>query len=496
MPTSNRVVTVTGVNGKTVTLVNLTIQHGYAKDTVGDGPGLDNGGGMLVDNQLGGILIAENCVFQNNMAVGKGGGVYSSGVNTFMNCSFTDNSNSDADQGDGGGAYGNWGTVFEGSTFTGNSAGDQGGGCYIDTLTLINDCVFEDNYATDDGGGAKLQDSTSVCTNSTFTDNDALDNGGALYVYGGRVENCHFEADSCGDDGGAVMLDNGGFISNCTFTLNYSVDKGGGLNIASGTATDVEVYNNTGGDHGGGVYVNNDGVLKNSTISNNYAGDDGGGIMIDDPSGIVDNCIITGNESFDHGGGVFNDDGTLKNSTITGNLCGNDGGGVAVDEILGLGENCVISGNESVDHAGGVMIQAGRVVNCVIDGNHSGDDGGGVRGNGTWMVTNSILYGNTSTVNDENNVSVNTNTKAVSVNYCALDSVGHGLTTEIANSIQLDASPFVGGTGSDSLLLLPGSAPIDAGTLTDSVYLWVVSDLLPENDIDGNPRVAHSVVDL
>jgi uncharacterized protein YjdB len=554
---SNRVITVTGAADKTVTLLNMTIQHGYAKDTIIDGPSLDNGGGMLVDNQLGGVLIAEHCTFQNNMSVGRGGGVFAMGDVTFKNCTFQNDTSTSASNGDGGGAAVEYGGLFEDCTFTGNYAENQGGGLFIDTLCIVNNCTFDTNYAGDDGGGAKLNDPTNVLSNSTFTRNVSFDKGGGACTYGGTITVCHFESNTAGDQGGGLYL-NGeesdtviSTVEGSTFTLNTAVDHGGGVFLNRGAAINIDANNNTTDEKGGGVYVNNYSYLKKSTISGNFCGDDGAGVFVDDPEGVVDSCTVTDNEAtFDHGGGVYLDDGTLTNSTLSGNWCKDDGGGVFLRREGCLVENCIITGNEAEDHAGGAFINSGIVRNCVIDNNISGDDGGGVnidnepsevhgqligctvtnnsavdqgggvyvlegdiinttivnniapngggvRGKGTWRVTNSIVYDNTSVDNDENNISINTNTSDVSVNFCAVDTTGHDLGAAVANTIQLDASPFVGGSGADSLHLPPASALIDAGTLTDTVAGGeAAADLLPATDLIGNLRVTGAGVDM
>ena len=554
---NNRVITVMGVKWQTVELNHLTIQNGSATGMVGDEMSLDQGGGLWANTMMGGTLIVNSCVFQDNMSVGKGGGLFSEGMNTIRYSSFMDNSATDGDgesgEGNGGGAASQYGTMFEECTFTGNLAGNQGGGIFLDVQSTALRCIFENNSSLNDGGGAKLDDITAKAEDCLFKNNESVDHGGGIYAYPGTIIDSHFESNSAGDDGGGVYLSgaegisDNGVVSGCSFTLNTAADKGAGIYINRGSATDLEVYANTAVDHGGGVYVNENSVLKNSGIMNNESGDDGGGLYLS-KFGKADNCIITGNTSFDKGGGAFVDFGSLTNSVISGNKNtdgGADGGGVYVDENDALVYGCLISNNIAADHAGGVFIKRGKVVNCVIDGNESGDDGGGVhiddedplnpgqlvgsvvtnnsaaeegggvyvligyvvncdilhntsekagggvRGKGTWLAVNSIIYENSSVTTSGDNGSVNTNTLPASFTNCAIDTTGHGLGAAVVNSFQLDASPFVGGTGPDSLFLLPGSLLVDAGTLAGGI-----GEGLPPMDLAGNKRIAGTSVDL
>ena len=504
---TTRVVTVTGVMYKTVELYNLTVQNGNASGEVGTE--LDQGGGLRVGTDEGGDFTATNCIFQNNTSIGKGAGVFTRGFNTFTDCSFIDNANSDITDGDGAGGYSALGSTFENCTFSGNSAADQGGGGWADSASTFSNCVFDNNISTRNAGGVKVNHRTALITNCTFTNNSGLA-GGAIMIWGGTVEKSHFEANSAVTHGGAILVDgnpNMGFVSECTFTLNYSAKNGGAININRGTVTDCVIDNNSSGFHAGGVYLNisNTGqqtVLKNSVIINNACGTDdatkdGGGVYVDDYPALVENCIISNNFSADWGGGILLQTGTVINCTIDGNTSGDKGGGVYIDNknydgVFHGGQliGSVITNNTCVDEGGGVFVMHGNIINCAIEGNTAGNQGGAVRGdNGEWQVINSVVYDNISTAGLGDVVSVKTNKLAVSVDHSALEA-GHGLTTEITNSIDLDASPFIGGSGADSLQLANLNL-VDAGTIEG-----IVADLLPEKDMEGNKRVAGTAIDM
>jgi len=121
------------------------------------------------------------------------------------------------------------------------------------------------------------------------------------------------------------------------------------------------------------VYVGTNAVLSGFTLTNGYTHDPGGtdgmgGGALCEPSGVVTNCILTGNVALDRGGGVAG--GTLNNCTLTGNLArGVDGGG-ASDSTL---NNCTLVGNRAY-YGGGA--NGGTLNNCTLIGNSAYDGGG------------------------------------------------------------------------------------------------------------------------
>lgn len=439
-----RVVTIIGVADKVVTLKNLTIQNGYAKDTTGSymyEGGSVGGGAIFAYNAGGGQTVLQNCVFQNNKSFARGGAVKVYGTSTITDCQFLNNRAEDATEGDGGALYAHF-AIISGCTFSGNSAADRGGAANIDTL-----CVL---------------------TNSTFTGNSAGDHGG-----------------------GIISLDTTVMISSCVFDGNTSAGRGGGMYLDYGTATDCEIKNNISGDHGGGVWLD-EAILTNSLITGNSTDpdEDGGGVGMTYTS-VLANCTITGNYASDQGGGVFARAGLIQNCMIIGNTAKDDGGGLFMDdyEITRTGASttlvgCVVANNEALeDNSGGIHLEAGNIVNCIITNNHCADDAGGIEGrNGPWFIVNSVLYGNTAGDSDAN-LRFTKNTAALSAAYSAFEASGvDDLVSE--NVILLNKSPFVGGSGTDSLMFPDGSLLIDAGSSD-----YGIADWLPSVDLSGNPRL-------
>ncbi|MBN2704793.1 MAG: hypothetical protein JXR23_11350 [Pontiellaceae bacterium] len=167
-----------------------------------------------------------------------------------------------------------------------------------------------------------------------------------------------------------------------------------------------------------GVYMSS-GVLSGFTITNGHTMTSGqiyydcmgGGVSLnagDGPTirggdGLVTNCILTGNASYDSGGGSYK--GSLSHCIFTGNTSAIGGGGSYNCSLYncnlsgnsakygggmyyGTANNCTLSGN-SAEFGGGIY--AGTANNCTISGNAAEEDGGGMAG-GT--ANNCILSGN------------------------------------------------------------------------------------------------------
>ena len=120
---------------------------------------------------------------------------------------------------DGSGG-GNSSPVIKNTSFKANSATEDGGAIYNDAFNGISspeifNSSFEGNTADPEGvngdGGAICSDSgngmltSPVIARSTFTDNTASRNGGAIFVDGeSKITNSTFVGNTADSDGGAV----------------------------------------------------------------------------------------------------------------------------------------------------------------------------------------------------------------------------------------------------------------------------------------------------
>ena len=157
-----------------------------------------------------GSLTIEACTFASNVSGNSAGAIYNAGVATITGSTFEFNQATNVPG--VGGAIRNIGEILvTTTTFSDNTADGNGGAIYAtnDPLTIV-DSLFLSNDSASDGGAVYVAGSQSVITNSTFTGNTAASRGGALYFANQAsmhnltiFENtADFDADEFGDGGG------------------------------------------------------------------------------------------------------------------------------------------------------------------------------------------------------------------------------------------------------------------------------------------------------
>ena len=410
-----------------------------------------NGGGVF-----NGTL--ANCTLTGNLSVNHGGGACNGAL---TNCTLNNNSAVYY----GGGAEN---AILNNCTLSTNSSGWYGGGVSDSTLT---NCTLTGNLATtaNYGGGGEYN---STLYNCTLTGNLADLGGGGSY---GTLNNCTLTGNSASTRGGGAQNST---LNNCTLTGNTSPTGNGGA-TGNSALYNCTLTGNWAFYGGGGVCY---GLLNNCTLSGNSATLQGGGAQ----NGTLNNCLLTGNSAGD-GGGAFN--ATLSNCTVTANSAGTCGGA-----DLGTLNNCRVIGNTATNNYGGVG--NAELNNCLVAGNSAVSCGGAgwstLRGctvssnsastdcGGTTFCTlyDSIIYFNTSPASPNFGATVG-------VSYCCTSPappVGSG-----SNNISSDPQFINAAAG--NYHLKPGSPCIDAG---NNSYTY----LRGSTDLDGNPRIAHGIVDL
>ncbi|MDX1912990.1 MAG: hypothetical protein SFV22_15965, partial [Saprospiraceae bacterium] len=172
------------------------------------GPGAGNerdrvicGGGLYMDaGNWDALATIQYCRFWRNTALSYGGGAMVTGSTAagvapkWLHCRFEENRSA----GSGGGLArfgGSWeeqGVDFEACDFIGNRAGFLGGGLYYSdsqgpNTVMINQCVFEHNFAVSRGGGAFLlmgkAGLSGLVVNGCDFDSNASTDGAALDVF-------------------------------------------------------------------------------------------------------------------------------------------------------------------------------------------------------------------------------------------------------------------------------------------------------------------------
>lgn len=200
------------------------------------------GGGAIYNLSFGDPDPINNSTFTNNRVtnasyVGGGGAIYNyEGSITVNNSDFTDNNGRN-----GGGIYNEDTLIVDGGTFTNNSATASGGGIYStgsSSRLTVRSCNFTSNRTANTGtnrnGGAIYSTSSSnrlTVIGSSFINNSANSNGGAVYINSGNAE-IYFNRiientpnnNQIRRQGGTVNIDN-----------NWWGDNGGPTGRISGT---------------------------------------------------------------------------------------------------------------------------------------------------------------------------------------------------------------------------------------------------------------------
>ena len=279
----------------TNTLVTLDVQNsgrGFLFQSHETAASVINGfkiiNGNIPDDAGGAVYIAgssptfTNCTFDSNNAHLAGAVfVYNYANPTFTNCVFSNNTGRI-----GGATYMDYNTQasFTGCSFTGNS-GLYGGAVYTycssDSYT---DCTFDSNSGYVGGALYTTSNATLTFTNATFSNNAAIDRGGASFA-GYKAILTFYNGVVFGNS----ALSGGGFYNsyksasnlyNTTMTGNSATSKGGAIyngTYCSPTIFASILWNDTAGTTKNGtdeIYNASTTSVPNVTYSDILFGDD------------------------------------------------------------------------------------------------------------------------------------------------------------------------------------------------------------------------------
>lgn len=223
-----------------------------------------------------------------------------------------------------------------------------GGAIYNEGTLTLDNVTFNNNIAKTPkavGGGAMALVATkgnpvsTTIKNSTFTNNSTVsnpnyqNNGGAIYVYGTNgqrgnntlnISDSHFESNHTNKTGGAICVNNLGpskfeiEIKDTTFTTNYSTAYGGAIDVTTGGTGNVTINldnatfngNESKESDGGAIAYEKGNITSkiiNSTFTNNTA-NNGGAIYNGIKNLEISNTIFDGNKTNDagKGGAIYN----------------------------------------------------------------------------------------------------------------------------------------------------------------------------------------------
>lgn len=194
----------------------------------------------------------------------------------------------------------------------------------FDKSTILNGVTIRGGYAqggegvadfmTDRGAGVYMGINATL-EKCIVTENSSTGNGGAVYMYGGRVMNSLIYNNNADGDGGGVYVDNAGIVLASMLT-NNSANNGSGAYLAhTGNWTDgkphpeylilsTSVVSNNTSRLNGAVYCAKGGVLMQNTITNNDCptatdntsanASQSGGLYVDS-YGLVINSVLWNN---------------------------------------------------------------------------------------------------------------------------------------------------------------------------------------------------------
>ncbi len=314
-----------------------------------------SGNFRLMNNSVGNLLTIRNLTMEDGAAFGNGGAIYNSGHLTINNSVFRGNHTV---------TTGNGGAIFLANADS--------------SLTVINS-TFENNGAIGDGGAIFAAGGGPVrIINSTFTNNGGgnTERGGAIHYDGSNgarleIRNSTFTGNSVSTiatsyRGGAVSITSataGSSIAYSTFDSNEAY-AGGAVNLKSVDYflfDHVTMTNNTAASGGGGIAGGKVHILF-STIDGNSA-NYGGGISPDGDF-IVTQTALTGNTATQSGGAInignavtVRIQGEIKRSEISNNTAQVYGGGLRTEGNSDVTiSHSTFSGNRAENKAGGIYI--------------------------------------------------------------------------------------------------------------------------------------------
>lgn len=462
-------------NGGSLTIINSTLSNGNAWD----------GGGSIYVKSSGNLSIIGS-KFVNNYAY-IGGSIYALdfGFLNISDCIFKNNSI--GEWGDGGAIFAQNGLDINisDSNFSNNSA-YRGGALFSNNvnLSIINHTNFNNNSVHTlygEGGGIFIESSNVFIDNSIFSNNNASNNGGAIYVnwgvnlnlsnsnftynwakYGGgiflnipspNITICKFSNNHAEDGGGGIYVNNGGiYLSDSFFDKNTASNNGGAIFINENAKSNINKTNftNNTASYGGGIFINNKGYLTivDSVLSDNIADINGGAVFLNPNSTAkIENIKLLNNKAGDGGAIFINEDGILNlNNSYFNSNSANRGGAIYNNGQDSNVTNSNFINNKATNQGGSIYNQA----NMIVSGNSMSGNSAGLG----QMIYNA---GNMGILNLTylSNKTINTKKGATVVIYVTLtDDMGNTITGEdiffYANDIYLNKVTSIEGYASFS----------------------------------------------
>jgi len=224
-------------------------------------------------------------------------------------------------------------SILDGFTITGGNSDSSGGGILLsESSPTLRNLKFTDNIALNYGGAMhNTMDSSPTLANVIFVNNSSAEMGGAIYnSYSGdpTIINGIFENNMSKIGGGICdWVGSRSTLKNVVFNNNTATNVGGGLYISNATIENAEFHENS-ALSGGGIFNAGNSNLMNVDFYRNSA-NYGGGIYNDYANHPTLSNVIFRENTADFGGGMYNYDRSnpiIENSTFSSNIAMRAGG--------------------------------------------------------------------------------------------------------------------------------------------------------------------------
>ena len=298
--------------GRAITISGATNADGTPAVTIDaqrNGRGVVCNAGETPDTVLLNLVVTGGSICYEYTANGLGMLIHDSSP-TVTNCIFIDNTNIECEESEYIDVYGGAVHIRNGSPllasciFVQNDA-DGGAGAYVASgICTFEDCTFMDNTASWVGGGGININGEATLINCSISGNTASQGGGVHLDAGANasIHNTVIENNSAYSGGGIFC--NGSLSLNGSIITNNSADYGGGIKGSyggsSGGIFELNTASYGAGAHGGDT-VGSCGnfTIANAIIKNNIALFNGGGVYsacTQENATAVISCTICGNE--------------------------------------------------------------------------------------------------------------------------------------------------------------------------------------------------------
>lgn len=243
-----------------------------------------------------------------------------------------------------------------------NCYGDSGSAIYVfedSNSAIIKDCTFINNHAANTGdnsytvGGAVISQGSAnfKVINCYFENNTALTYGGAIGLrnngVGAEITNCTF-VNNFAPDGGAIYALASATISGSTFRNNRATNNGGAIVTTGSNSLNIanSKFESNRAKNGGALYLTVLTRITGSSFSSNSATGNGGGLYTTGSSrSIISSSKFTSN-SAKYGGGIYNNASlSISSSNFVSNKASANGGAIYANKNLNISGGNIKSNN-------------------------------------------------------------------------------------------------------------------------------------------------------